>query len=328
MRKDFIRKLGKSGIQVSPLGLGCWAIGGPFKMFGVPDGWGEIDDGESKKAIHTALELGINFFDTADAYGTGHSEEILGEALKGKRNEAVIATKFGYTYDEAARELNGEDSSPEYIRKACEASLRRLKTDYIDLYQLHRWSIPDEEIDPVIETLEKLKSEGLIRAYGWSTDKADSAAIFAERSNCSVFQQCMNIFWHEPKVLELCEKYDLASINRSPLAMGLLSGKFDANSTLPGNDVRGQTLDWLSYFKNGKPVKEYLDKLESVKEILRSNGRTPAQGSLAWIWAKSEKTIPIPGFKNVRQVQENAKAMEFGPLTREQMLEIEKILAS
>lgn len=326
MHKDFVRKLGRSGIQVSPLGLGCWAIGGPFLMFGVPDGWGEIDDEESKKAIHTALELGINFFDTADAYGTGHSEEVLGEALKGKRNEAVIATKFGYTYDEAVRELNGEDSSPEYIRKACEASLRRLKTDYIDLYQLHRWSIPDEEIDPVIETLDSLVSEGIIRAYGWSTDKADSAEIFAQRSNCSSFQQCMNILWHEPKMLELCEKYDLASINRSPLAMGLLSGKFNSGSTLPKNDVRGQSFDWLNYFKDGKPVKEYLDKIESVKEILKSNGRTLAQGSLAWIWAKSDRTIPIPGFKNVRQVQENAKAISFGPLTNEQMQEIDRIL--
>ena len=295
-------------------------------MFGIPDGWGEIDDEESKKAIHKALELGVTFFDTADAYGTGHSEEVLGEALKGRRNEAVIATKFGYTYDEAARALIGEDSSPEYVRKACEASLRRLKTDYIDLYQLHRWSIPDEEIDQVIDMLEKFVSEGLIRAYGWSTDKADSAKVFVENSNCSALQQCMNIFWHEPKVLELCEKYNLASINRSPLAMGLLSGKFNAGSTLSGNDVRGQTLDWSSYFKNGKPVKEYLDKIESVKEILQSNGRTLAQGSLAWIWAKSPKTIPIPGFKNVRQVEENAMAMEFGPLNQQQMQEIERIL--
>lgn len=327
MKKNFVRKLGRSGIQVSPLGLGCWAIGGPFFMFGVPDGWGDIDDEESKKAIHKALELGINFFDTADAYGAGHSEEVLGDALKDKRNEAVIATKFGFTYDEAARELNGENCSPEYIRKACEASLRRLKTDHIDLYQLHRGSIPDEEIDPVIETLEKLVSEGLIRAYGWSTDKADSAKVFAERSNCSTFQQCLNIFGYEPKILELCEKYDLASINRSPLAMGLLSGKFNANTTFPKNDVRGQTFDWLNYFKDGKPVKEYLDKIESVKEILKSNGRTLVQGSLAWIWAKSEKTIPIPGFKNVKQVEENAKAMEFGPLTQDQMKEIENIMA-
>ncbi|WP_233530920.1 aldo/keto reductase [Paenibacillus alkalitolerans] len=132
------RKLGKSGIEVSSVGFGCWAIGGPFRLDGLPDGWGEVDDGESVRAIRRALELGVDFFDTADAYGTGHSEEIVGFALEGRRHEAVIATKFGYAYDESTRHVSTRyDVSPDYVRKACEASLRRLKTDYIDLYQLH-----------------------------------------------------------------------------------------------------------------------------------------------------------------------------------------------
>lgn len=328
MEKLSTRKLGKSGIEVSAMGLGCWAIGGPFKLFGIPDGWGDVDDVESMKAIHRALDLGITFFDTADAYGTGHSEEVLGKALKGRRNDVVIATKFGFTYDESKREIIGEDCSPEYVRKACEASLKRLGTDYIDLYQLHIWSIPDEKIDPVIEAFERLVEKGLIRAYGWSTDKTDSARRFVENSNCSAIQQCMNIFWHEKEILKLCEEHGLASINRSPLAMGLLSGKFNADTVFPPNDVRGNPHTWLSYFKDGKPVKEFLDKLESIKEILRSGGRTSAQGSLAYIWAKSQNAIPIPGFKNAQQVEENARAMEFGPLTREQAEEIDKILGN
>jgi aryl-alcohol dehydrogenase-like predicted oxidoreductase len=109
------RRLGKSGIEVSPLGFGCWAIGGPFTMFGLSDGWGEVDDFESIRAIHKAVDLGVNFFDTADAYGTGHSEEVLGEAFCGMRDKVVIATKGGYVHDRAARALTGEDTTPAYI---------------------------------------------------------------------------------------------------------------------------------------------------------------------------------------------------------------------
>lgn len=320
------RTLGKSAIKVSPMGLGCWAIGGPFKMNGMSDGYGQVDDDVSLKAVQTAVDLGITFFDTADAYGTGHSEKILGKALKGNRNKVVIATKFGHTYNESTRELTGENSSTEYILKACEASLKRLQTDYIDLYQLHRWSIPAEEIDQVIETFEKLVAKGYIRAYGWSTDCVEGASTFAENSNCSAIQQSFNLFGYEKGILELCEKHNMASINRSPLAMGLLSGKFTSASKLPLDDVRGNAHSWNNFFRDGKPNPEFLEKLEAVKEILKSNGRTLVQGALAWIWAESKKTIPVPGFKTAQQVEENVKAMEFGPLSTEQMKEINRLL--
>ena len=320
------RTLGRSGIRVSPMGLGCWAIGGPFKLFGLNDGYGQVDDAESVRAIRRAVGLGVTFFDTADAYGTGHSERILGKALDGIRHKVVIATKFGYTFNENAREITGELCSAAYIMKACRASLRRLQTDYIDLYQLHRWSIPTEEIDTMIEALDKLVEEGLIRAYGWSTDWVEGAAVFAEKSNCTAFQQSFNVFWHEKGILDLCEKHDLASINRSPLAMGLLSGKFTPGSRLPADDVRGNPHSWNPFFKDARPNQEYLDKLEAIKEILRSGGRTPVQGALAYIWGKSGRTIPIPGFKTVQQVEENAGAMEFGPLTPGQIEEIDELI--
>src|ERR1700728_3214889 len=136
------RVLGRSGIEVSEIGFGCWAIGGPFTGDGRPNGWGESDDSESAAAIRRALELGITFFDTADFYGAGHSEEVLGKALAGHRDEVVIATKFGYTFDTGRRENTGEDASPAYIRRACLASLRRLGTDRIDLHQLHLQDLP------------------------------------------------------------------------------------------------------------------------------------------------------------------------------------------
>lgn len=163
------RTLGRSGITVSAMGLGCWAIGGPFLLDGKADGWGGVDDDESVRAIRRAVDLGVTFFDTADVYGAGHSERVLGRALRGIRDRAVIATKFGYTFEESSREITGTDTSAAYIRQACAASLRRLGTDRIDLYQCRVWSIPVAAVDDLIGALDDLREDGLIRAYGWST---------------------------------------------------------------------------------------------------------------------------------------------------------------
>jgi aryl-alcohol dehydrogenase-like predicted oxidoreductase len=326
MREGFKRTLGRSGIEVSALGLGCWAIGGPFFFAGMPDGWGDVDDAESIKAIHRALDLGVNFLDTADCYGVGHSEAVIGKAIAGRRSNFVIATKFGNFGNEATKTLHGTNVTPDYIERACEASLRRLNTDYIDLYQLHEWNLLVSDVEPVCATLDKLVAKGKIRTYGWSTDLVDGARLFADRANCSVIQHCLNVFADAPQLVRLCENHNLASINRSPLAMGFLSGKFTADSLLPKDDVRGAGHSWVPYFKDGKPAPEFLKVLDSIKEILTSNGRTPVQGALAWIWGKSGNTIPIPGFKTVKQIEENAKAMDFGPLSRDQMNEIDRIL--
>ena len=318
--------LGRSGIEVSALGLGCWAIGGPFKMFGKPDGWGNIDDAESIRAIHTAMELGISFLDTSDAYGTGHSEEVIGEAVEGIRDKVVIATKGGFVYDMQTRELTGEDTSPAYFRKALEASLKRLRTDYIDLYQIHNGSIPQDQVEPLFAEFDHFVAEGKIRAYGWSTGDVQNAQCLAEKTKGSTLQHPANVFSYDPEMDAVCEKHQLAMINNGPLAMGLLSGKFTKDSKLPEDDVRGAAHDWVSYFKEGRPDPDMLRKLEAIREILRSGGRTLAQGALAWLWGKSPQNIPIPGFKNVSQATENAKAISFGPLTGEQISEIEKLI--
>jgi aryl-alcohol dehydrogenase-like predicted oxidoreductase len=320
------RVLGHSEIAVSALGMGCWAIGGPFLMDGKPDGWGAVDDAESLRAIQRAIDLGVTFFDTADVYGTGHSEQVLGKAIKGHRNQLIIATKFGYSYDAEGRAITGTNIAPEYIRWACEASLRRLGTDYIDLYQLHVGDAPLEQTTAVWATLDQLKQEGLIRAYGWSTWEPDRARAFATQSSGTAIQHGLNVLDDTPEILELCAQHSLASINNSPLAMGLLSGKFDAASRLPADDVRGAGHAWVTDFIDGRPRQEVLDQLAAVREILTSDGRTLAQGALAWIWARSAQTIPIPGFKTVAQIEENARAMQFGPLSSEQLRAIEKVL--
>ena len=321
------RKLGRSGIAVSPMGLGCWAIGGPFWAGETPQGWGEVDDHESIRAIHAGIELGVTLFDTANVYGAGHSERVLARALAGRRSQVVIATKFNAVFNETTRQVTGSDPSPAGIRAACEASLRRLETDYIDLYQFHDNGYPAAQAAPVRDTLEELVTEGKIRAYGWSTDFPERLEVFAQGPKCASVQLQLNVLDDNPAVLAICDQYDLAALNRGPLAMGLLTGKYTLESKPSVDDVRGvKSPEWMKYFKDGKPNPEWLGKRDAVREILTSSGRSVAQGALAWLWARSPHTLPIPGFRTVAQVQENAGAMQFGPLTSAQMQEIERLL--
>ncbi len=327
MNKITTRMLGRSGIEVSPMGLGCWAIGGPFWEGKTPQGWGEVDDEESIRAIHAGLDMGITLFDTANVYGAGHSERVLARAFAGIRTRVVIATKFNAVFDETTRQVTGSDTSSEGIRSACEESLRRLNTDYIDLYQFHDNGYPPEQAAPVRETLERLVADGKIRTYGWSTDFPERVKVFAEGPKCAAVQLQLNVMDDNPEVIALCEKYDLAALNRGPLAMGLLTDKYSAGTRLAEDDVRGEkSPEWMKYFKEGKPNSEWMIRRDAVRQILTSNGRSVAQGALAWLWARSQKTLPIPGFRTVGQVKENAGAMQFGQLTMEQMHEIDKLL--
>ena len=325
------RVLGRSGIEVSAAGMGCWAIGGPWTYAGKAAGWSTVDDAESVRAIHAALEAEANFFDTAANYGCGYSERILGQALKGRRETAVIATKFGDRINEETKDVRpyGEpfETAPvtRYMRRDLEQSLQRLGTDYIDVYQLHIWGYDIDKSVEIRSELETFVAEGKIRCYGWSTDRPDAVRAFAEGEHCSVVQQNLNIFDEVAEILDICEEQNLASINRGPLGMGVLTGKFTPTSSFPDDDVRAK-VDWFEGFADGHPNPEWLQKIEAVREILTSEGRTLAQGALAWIWGRSNRTIPIPGFKTVAQVKENAGAMQFGPLRPEQMAEIEAIL--
>lgn len=316
------RKLGRSDLDVSALGLGCWAIGGPFWRGDQPVGWGEVDDNQSMEAIERALDLGVTFFDTSDVYGCGHSEQVLGEALADRRGQVVIATKFGNIFDEQTRRIVGSSGEPEHIRRACEASLRRLQTDYIDLYQFHIGNYPLEQVDYVLETLERLVEEGKVRWYGWSTDEPARAAAFARGPHCAAVQQRFNVYEGNADTLAVAEEEGMACIVRNPLAQGLLTGKFTSASQLPANDVRhGWDLE------SGEQARR-LQRFEQLREVLTSGGRTPAQGAIAWLWARSPVMIPIPGFKTVAQVEDNVASMAHGPLTDGQMDDIREILAS
>ncbi len=320
------RTLGRSGIEVSALGMGCWAIGGEMWLDGKPDGWGGVDDAESVRAIRRGLDLGITYLDTADAYGAGHSEEVVGKAIAGRRHEVVLATKFGYVPSEGSRTVIGPNVDPGYIERACRASLRRLGTDHVDLYQLHAWTVQVSEFGAIVETLERLVERGMIRAYGWSTDLPDGARLLARGPHATAVLHDHSIFHDAAELLAICEREGLASVNRGPLAMGLLTGKFGRESALPGDDVRGAGHAWVPYFQDGRPSPAFLEKLAAVREILQSGGRTLAQGALAWLWARSPANVPIPGFKTVKQVEENAAALRHGPLGAAQMVEIARLL--
>ncbi|MET7417523.1 aldo/keto reductase [Dactylosporangium sp. NPDC005555] len=321
------RKLGRSGIEVSALGIGCWAIGGPFWAGDRPLGWGEVDDDESIRAIRRALDLGVTFFDTANVYGAGHSERILEKALKGRRDEAVIATKFGGTFDERTKRVGPDDGSPEGLGRAVRESLRRLGTDFIDLYQLHINDLPIPRALALIPALEQLVEDGLIRAYGWSTDFPERATAFAEAGvHCATIQADLSVLRGSFGVIPVADAHDLGVIIRGPLAMGLLSGKYTAESKLPEDDIRGLSPEWMTYFSDGRPAAEFLNRIDAVRDVLTSGGRTLAQGALAWLWAYSGRTVPIPGCRTVAQVEENAGALAHGPLTASELADVEKLM--
>jgi aryl-alcohol dehydrogenase-like predicted oxidoreductase len=322
------RVLGKSGIEVSAMGLGCWAIGGLlWRVDGTtrtPLSWGEVDDAESINAIQRALELGVTLFDTADAYGCGHSERILGQALAGRRHQAIIATKFGGIFEEESRSWLGDFDGvmpPEFVHEACEASLRRLNTDYIDLYQFHCARYDTDYAVDLVPVLEDLVAEGKIRCYGWSTNDPERARVFAKGPNCVAIQYHYNLIERNPGMLSLCEEFNLASIARGPLAMGILTGKFNRDTKMPEDDVR---YGWN--FQDG-PEARYLKQLDALREVLTQNGHTLAQAALTWLLTRGEQVIPIPGFKNRKQVQENIGALDKELFSNEQMQKIDQILA-
>lgn len=321
------RRIGKSEIEVSAVGMGCWAIGGPWTWAqpgrdAYPAGWGQIDDNESLRAVHSALDAGVNFFDTAANYGAGHSESVLGWALKGRRDGVVIATKFGHIINETEKTVYGDDSRIlSNVRKDVDNSLRRLQTDYIDIYQLHAGDYDPEPAFELRGVLEDFVRDGKIRWYGWSTDLVDRARVFAEGEKCASIQFQLNAIIDNPEMRQLCAEFDLAGINKDPLNKGILTGKFTTASTFSPDDIRSQ-----ADFKEER-IARRLRLVQALKDVLTSGGRSMAQGALAYIWALDERMIPIPGFKTVEQVRDNAGAMAYGPLTQDEVRQVQAIVA-
>ena len=315
------KTLKNSDLQVSPMGLGAWAIGGEWVFIDNQAGWGKVDDAESIRAIQAALDAGMNLIDTAANYGTGHSEAIVGQAIQGRRDKVVIATKFGFDVDETAKKVAYQ--SPDAIIKnlafECERSLRHLNTDVIDIYQLHMWEFPQARVPELLDGLENLVAQGKIRTYGWSTDDVELARLFNAGEHCAVIQHAANVMEPASAMFNFTAKSGLTSLVRSPLLMGFLSGKYDKDAQFTVTDVRNREFP-------AERIAKIVANRAKIREILMSNGRSLVQGALAWLWAVGEQVVPIPGIRTAAQAAENAAAMEFGPLTAGQLAEIEQLL--
>jgi len=301
------RNLGNSDLKVSEVSFGTWAIGG---------GWGEVTDEESLKALHYAIEAGVNFFDTADVYGAGHSEELLAKATKGKHDKVHIATKF-CRWDDYKEAKNYTASK---IKAYCEASLRRLEREQIDLLQIH---CPPTEIlreGSVFTILDKLQNEGKIRHYGVSVESDEQGLLCMKNSNVRALQIIFNLFRQKPitELLPVAKSSGVGILVRLPLASGLLAGKFTAKSQFAANDHRsfnrnGENFNVGETFA-GLPFAKGVELSQQLAWIAEGRGNM-AQASLRWILDQEGISCVIPGFKNVKQVTDNLKAMDVPTFT-------------
>lgn len=311
--------------KVGRIGMGCWAIGGELYAGTDPHGFPGSDDKVSKRTIHAALDAGVSVFDTASVYGAGHSERVLSAALKG-RSDAMIVSKLGHAFDEVERQLTGNAISRDEVLAAIDGSLLRLGRETIDVMLLHLNQLPVAEALPVFDAMEDAKKSGKIRSYGWSTDIPDSVTAMATRDGFVAVEHAMNLFVDVPTIKDVIAKNNLIALNRSPLAMGLLTGKFSPDVVIPPSDARFLRTEKRDYFQDAKPNPAHLENIEAVRALLQTGGRTLAQGALCWLLAKSNQNLPIPGARTPEQVFENASAMEFGPLADDVMDEIELLM--
>lgn len=301
------RQLGRTGLQVNPAGFGAWAIGGGVTIGGFGIGYGQVNDADSRAAMERAVELGVNFIDTADAYGAGHSEETIGEVFGGRWDGICVATKVG---NERRDPLPGRKNfGREYVIGACETSLKRLKKDVIDLYQLH--GPPEEVVDQgeIFETLATLKQQGKIRFVGVSVNEAEQGLRLVKDDLVDVLQVRHNLLDRKPEkeLYPLAQEKNVGIIARVPLASGILCGKFSAETTFAPDDQR---CNWLK----GDALKDYAEKMETLKGLLGEVCETPLELALRYLLNCEAVAVTIAGAKNVSQIEGNVAACDKGPL--------------
>ena len=304
------RKLGRGGPVVSAIGLGC---------MGMSEFYGNSDEAESAATIHRALETGINFFDTADVYGPYTNEELVGRALKGHREQVVIATKFGILRNPDKAEFRGTSGKPHYVKASCEASLRRLGVSCIDLYYLHRVD-PDTPIEETIGAMATLVHEGKVRYLGLSEANPETIRRAHAAHPITALQSEYSLWTRDPEkeILPLCRELGIGFVPYSPLGRGFLTGKIQKPQDLAEGDYR-RTVPRFQ----GDNFDRNLELVKRVEEIARERHCTPAQLALAWVLAQGNDIVPIPGTKRRKYVQENIGAIDVS-LTSEDLERIEQ----
>ncbi|MBU9719971.1 MULTISPECIES: aldo/keto reductase [Bacillaceae] len=310
------RQLGNTDLKISQLSFGTWAIGGA---------WGKTDDQESLRALDRAMDAGVNFFDTADVYGDGHSEELLAKATKGKEDKIHVATKFC-----RAGDIHDPNNySEESVRTYLENSLRRLQRERVDLYQIHCAPFDVLKNGAVFEVLDKLQQEGKIRHYGVSVETVEEGLFCLENPNVKALQVIFNIFRQKPleQLFPLAKERGVGILARVPLASGLLTGKFTKASSFEADDHRNFNRDGQAFNVGETFAGLAFDKGVELSEKLNwiADGRgNMTRAALRWIMDQDSVTSVIPGFKNVKQVEDNLAALEVPNFTEDELKKLQE----
>ncbi len=311
------RKLGNPDLELTTVGLGTWAMGGPWEY-----GWGPQDDEEAIGAVLAALEAGINWIDTAPAYGLGHSEELIRQALERAGNKPIIATKCGILWNEKKQKINC--LKRQSVRDECHASLKRLGVETIDLYQIH-WPDPDEDMEEAWEEMTRLKDEGKTRYIGVSNFNVEQIKRAEKIHPVASLQPPYSMLHREveDELLEYCADNNIGVLAYSPMQRGLLTGKFSAErlASLPQDDHRRRSSDFRE-----PQFSATIELVESLKKIAERNGKTCAQLALSWVLRRPEVTAAIAGARRPDQIKETAPASDWN-LSQEDIEEIEQLLA-
>ncbi len=309
------RTLGKSNIDVTKIGIGLWAVGGAS--------WGTTDDAESLRAIDAALDAGITFFDTADVYGTGHSEELLGRAMQGRRDKFIVATKIGWLGFDGEQQRSAYDTVEKLVA-GVESNLRRLRTDYVDVIQSHI-DFRDPTMEVFLEGFQRLQRDGKVRAYGVSTSDFEYLQAFNADGGCATLQIDYSILNRtaEADIFLYCQEHNIGVIVRGPLAMGILTGKFGPDTQFGEGDFRQR---WQETPEEREIYLQDLAKAEKLRPL--AEGRTMAQLALQFVMSHPAVTVVIPGAKTIKQLEDNVGAALLPPLTSDELTRIDAVTPS